>query len=62
MEWIYQGAVPDRCDECGFDWSIEPDAALTLLDKSANRYEPLLRGRDAMVPAADGGWHALART
>lgn len=60
LEWIYQGAVPDRCDECGFDWSIEPDAALMLLDDSANRYGPLLRGRDAMVPAADGGWNAAA--
>lgn len=60
LAWIYEGGAPSHCGACGYDWSIDPHAALESITVSAARYAVLLEGRDGMVPAADGGWNATA--
>jgi hypothetical protein len=60
LAWIYAGDEPSHCPVCGYDWAIDPDAALDAVSSSAARYASLLDGRDGMVPAADGGWNATA--
>jgi hypothetical protein len=60
LAWIYEAAAPSHCPRCGYDWSIEPEAALESITSSATGYAALLDGRDGMVPAADGGWNATA--
>lgn len=60
LAWIYAGEEPRQCPGCGYDWSIDPAAALQSIISSASQYAALLDGRDGMVPAADGGWNATA--
>ena len=60
LAWIYEGDAPSHCSGCGYDWSIDPQAAREAITSSAARYAVLLEGRDGMVPAADGGWNATA--
>jgi len=60
LAWIYAGDEPSHCAGCGYDWSIDPGAALQSITSSATQYAVLLDGRDGMAPAADGGWNATA--
>lgn len=60
MAWLYAGEQPRCCAACGYDWSIDPTAALEVISSSSTRYAPVLAGRDGMIPAADGGWNATA--
>ena len=60
LAWIYEGAAPDRCEGCGFDWTIASDAAIDATEAAPGRYATLLDGRDGMALAPDGGWNATA--
>ena len=60
LAWISDGAAPDRCDVCGFDWACSSDVALAAIEEAPTRYAALLAGRDGTAPAADGGWNATA--
>ena len=57
---ISDGAAPDRCDVCGFEWVGASADALAAIEAAPARYAALLAGRDGMVPADDGGWNATA--
>jgi hypothetical protein len=60
LAWISNGSIPDRCDVCGFEWAIAPDAAVDAIEAAPDRYAALLADRDGMVAADDGGWNATA--
>lgn len=60
LAWISDGAAPDRCDVCGFEWSCTSGEALDLIAAAPARYAELLDGRDGMVAGDDGGWNATA--
>jgi hypothetical protein len=60
LAWINGGDVPESCSTCGYDWSVDVDAALELIAAAPGRYAELLDGRDGMVPAPEGGWNATA--
>lgn len=60
LAWISDGEAPDRCEVCGFDWTCSSSASLDVIRAAPGRYATLLDGRDAMAPAADGGWNAAA--
>lgn len=60
LTWIYGDARHDRCDVCGFEWRADADAGLTTIAEAPTQYAALLRGRDGMAPADDGGWNATA--
>ena len=60
LAWISNGAVPDRCDVCGFEWAVDPDAAVDAIEAAPERYAALLENRDGMVVADGGGWNASA--
>jgi hypothetical protein len=60
LAWVSDGASPDRCDTCGFQWWMSSEAAVAAIADAPVRYSALLAGRDGMVPAADGGWNATA--
>jgi hypothetical protein len=58
LAWLTGDGTVGRCEACGFDWSLGPDAALALIADAPAAYARLLEGRDGMAPAADGGWNA----
>jgi hypothetical protein len=59
--WLYGSHdLDDRCDRCGFEWTMTPADALALITQAPARYAALLDGRDGMAPAADGGWNATS--
>lgn len=60
LSWVYDGAVPDGCPVCGWSWSTSPRDALAALEAAPTEYARLLRGRDGMAAADDGGWNATA--
>jgi hypothetical protein len=60
LAWIYDGNTPEICPTCDWNWSIPPDEALEAIADAPGRYAELLRGRDGMARAADGGWNATA--
>lgn len=60
LDWICDGAAPDRCDVCGFDWWSSSTDAIDAIEAAPDRYGVLLEGRDGMAPAADGGWNATS--
>lgn len=60
LAWIGDGTIPDRCDVCDFDWTIEPAAATDAIEAAPARYAALLSNRDGMVAADDGGWNATS--
>jgi hypothetical protein len=60
VHWIYEGDPPPVCPDCGYDWSIDPRDALTLIETSPERYEAALAGKDGMKQQDDGSWNATA--
>ena len=60
LAWISDGATPERCEMCDFEWACPSSAALDLIGSAPGRYTMLLDGRDGMAPAVDGGWNATA--
>jgi len=60
LRWIYGDDPPRVCAECGFDWSIEPGAALAAIASSPDRFDAAMSGRDGMAPQVDGSWNATA--
>jgi hypothetical protein len=56
--WL-AGEVDDSvCPGCGYDWSCTPRQACMEIAASPAAYAELLRDRDGMAPAPDGGWNA----
>jgi hypothetical protein len=60
LAWIGSGSIRERCDVCGFEWTIESATAVDVIEAAPERYAELLAGRDGMVAADDGGWNATA--
>ena len=60
LRWVYGEDPPPLCSSCGYDWSITPADALTLIASSYQRFEAALAGRNGMVEQADGSWNASA--
>ena len=60
LAWISNGAIPERCSVCGFEWATASDAAVDAIEAAPERYAALLADRDGMVAADDGGWNATA--
>jgi len=60
LAWIGNGAIRDRCDVCGFEWTMQSAWAVDAVEAAPERYAALLANRDGMVAADDGGWNATA--
>jgi hypothetical protein len=60
IAWIYDGNSPEFCPTCDWNWSVSLEDALDAIVSAPDRYAALLKGRDGMAPAADGGWNATA--
>lgn len=60
LAWINNGTIPDRCDTCAFEWTIQSAAAVDAIEAAPDRYRALLADRDGMVAPDDGGWNATA--
>jgi hypothetical protein len=60
LAWICDGAEPERCDDCRFEWSIASSDAVAVIEAAPARYAALLDDRDGMAPADDGGWNATS--
>jgi hypothetical protein len=60
LAWISDGATPDCCVVCGFEWTGASADALTAIEAAPALYAVLLDGRDGMASADDGGWNATA--
>lgn len=60
LRWVYQDQSPLVCPTCGFDWSIDPRDALTLIESSPEPFEAALAGKNGMKQQADGSWNATA--
>ena len=60
LAWINNGTIPDRCDVCGFEWTIHSASAVDAIEAAPERYRVLLADRDGMVAPDDGGWNATA--
>lgn len=50
----------DPCRECGYDWSITSEEAVTLVAAVPGRYAALLDGKDASLRHPDLDWTAGA--
>lgn len=55
-----QGVHGDPCRECGFDWSLSLDDAVTLIAAVPARYSDLFRDRDGRQHHPDLDWSAAA--
>lgn len=60
IHWIYPADPPPVCPACGFDWSIDPGSALTLIESTPDGLQAALAGKDGMKQPADGSWNATA--
>ncbi len=60
LAWIGNGTIPDRCDTCAFEWTIQSAAAVDAIEAAPDRYRALLADRDGMATPDDGGWNATA--
>lgn len=60
LEWLYEGAVPAVCGECGYAWDTTPGEAITLIETSPGRYRAAVEGMDGMTEPDDGSWNATA--
>ena len=60
LAWINNGTIPDRCDTCAFEWTIQSAAAVDRDRGSARPVQGALADRDGMVAPDDGGWNATA--
>lgn len=52
--------MANRCDECGFDWSISVDDSNALIAGAPARYASLLEGRDGSSAPTPGVWSPVA--
>jgi hypothetical protein len=50
----------DPCHECGFEWGLSQDEAVSLVQEMPERYENALRGRNPSSRHPDLGWSAGA--
>lgn len=60
LTWLGDGTVPDRCDVCGHEWTVDSGASVDAIAAGPGRCAALLANRDGMAAPADGGWNATA--
>lgn len=60
LEWVYDGDTPLGCPACGYQWSIDVDDALPIIELGPDRYDQVLAGANGMKAQLDGSWNATA--
>lgn len=50
----------DVCPECGFSWSISPDAAIQLVEQAPDRFATLLESNGGGASDNAGRWSATS--
>ena len=60
MNEFLRAAYGDPCRECGFGWSVEPAACVTIVGDAPARFKSILSGEDGRKAHPNLQWNAAA--